>query len=574
MKDSTAVDPLIRAFTTGNTDLCKYSVIALGKIGSKRAVATIIAAAGDGNYEVRLGAIQAMGSIGDTRVLPALLSFFHDPNLTVRMETVQALGSYPGTEAMDLLIQALQDPDVGIRKEAARLLGICNAVAAARPLTTLLDDPDTEVRLAAARALDAIGWKPADAKEQLAYLIAKENWKEIRRLGLISNSSPKPQNAKPALVPKDLRSRIPREPGVAEQEKALSGEKTRTEMLSEVKEASPTTDDNVPDLQYFIGALADLHADPSLRHKAAEALGRLGDLRGIQPLMNALGDPDAEVRWRAALSLGMLGDHRVFSSLVVALDDPVFEVKRRAAESIAVLKPRGAVRPLCELTKSPDPGSRSLAVKTLGEFEDDEAIRALLSALEDTHADVKSAARSSLMKRADYWGSHASVFLKDEEQVIRRNAIGALKTLLGEEKAMSQLVPLLRSGSFSVRREVLSTLEQSGWQPRLPEEYATVLIVDKQWDDVVALGKPATGALIEALFDTDREIQEGAITSLEKTGDSETVQAIKAVLRRRSDLQVKGVYAAMKVISLIHEKDQRNSGAGREEDESSSHAAS
>lgn len=556
--DSAAVDALIRAFETGGVDLRKCSITALGQLRSERSFVTIIVASKDEHTEVRLSAIQAMHSIRDARMLPVLLSFFRDPDPAIRMQAVRALGSYPRDRTTDLFIQALNDPDAGIRKEAAGMLGKRKASAAVQPLTALLEDPDAEVRLSAAKALEAIGWKPANAGEQLAFLIAKEDWEEIRRLGLIKNPVSEPQKSAPLLIPEDnTHGRSPGKPRATDPKGADIVKDTEGETESKAQKESRATDDEVPGLEFFIKTLADPRADPAGRYRAAEALGKLGDLRGVQPLVNALTDPDAEIRWRAALSLGMLGEQCAFSALVVALDDPVFEVKRRAAESITVLKPGGAVRPLCELVSSPDPGTRSLATETLAEFEDDEAVRTLLFALEDAAPDVKSAAMSSLLKLVDYWGSRAAVFLKDEDPVIRRNTISTLKTLLGEEMAISHLVPLLRSGSFSIRREVLSALEMSGWEPHRPEECATALVVHSRWDEVAALGKQATGPLIDALFDTDREIQDGAVATLEQIGDGETVRLIRTVLRRRSDLPVKGVYAAMKVVSLIGEKERR-----------------
>jgi len=563
--DEAAVNPLIRAFKTGNVDLRKYSITALGKLRSEYSFSAIIAASEDKHAEVRLSAIQAMGSIGDARMLPVLFSFFRDPDPVFRLQTVRALGSYPQDRTTELFILALNDPDAEIRREAADVLGKRRAGAAVQPLTALFEDQDTGVRLSAAAALDAIGWKPANAGEQLAYLIAKEDWKEIRRLGLIKNPTRKSQASAPLLVPEGIHGRGPEKPGPAGMGGAESDEKAEGKTGSGAWQKSHATDDGVPDLGYFVRALADPHADPAVRLKAAETLGKLGDLRGVQPLINALADPDAEIRWRAVLSLGMLADQRAFGALVVALDDPVFEVKRRAAESIAVLRPSGAVRPLCELASSPDPGTRSLAIETLGKFECDESVRTLLSALEDADPDVKSAALSSLLTLIDYWASRMAVFLKDENPIIRRNAIGALKTLRGEEMAVSRLVPLLRSGSSSIRREVLFALERSGWQPQLPEEHTAALIADRRWDEVAALGRETTGPLIDALFDTDKEIQEGAIATLEMIGDGETVQRIKMALRQGSDLPIKGVYAAMKVVSLIGEKERRVVEAEEEE---------
>ncbi len=168
----------------------------------------------------------------------------------------------------------------------------------------------------------------------------------------------------------------------------------------------------------------------------------------------------------------------------------------------------------------------------------------------------------SLLELVDYWGSRISFFLRDANPAVRGNAITALKSLLGEDEAVSRLLPLLRAGSFSVQREAVLALWAMGWRPGLPEEYATVLIAGRRWDEVVALGKRAESTLIDALFDTDREIQDGAVAALERLGDAGTVRSIRAAMRKGGDLQVKGVYAAMKAASLTEEKILRRDGEG------------
>ena len=51
------------------------------------------------------------------------------------------------------------------------------------------------------------------------------------------------------------------------------------------------------------------------RWKAAESLGRLGDPRAVQPLIDTLWDDDARVRLKAAWALGMLGDPKALGPL-------------------------------------------------------------------------------------------------------------------------------------------------------------------------------------------------------------------------------------------------------------------
>jgi len=52
-----------------------------------------------------------------------------------------------------------------------------------------------------------------------------------------------------------------------------------------------------------------------------EALGEIRATEAVQPLTNALHDPDNEVRWEAALALGEIGDDRAIPPLVEALKD-------------------------------------------------------------------------------------------------------------------------------------------------------------------------------------------------------------------------------------------------------------
>ncbi|MFZ1901673.1 MAG: HEAT repeat domain-containing protein, partial [Methanoregula sp.] len=51
------------------------------------------------------------------------------------------------------------------------------------------------------------------------------------------------------------------------------------------------------------------------RWQAAESLGRLGDPRAVEPLIDTLWDDDARVRLKAAYALGMLGDPRALGPL-------------------------------------------------------------------------------------------------------------------------------------------------------------------------------------------------------------------------------------------------------------------
>tara|TARA_B000000460_G_C21378590_1_gene332805 strand:+ start:406 stop:630 length:225 start_codon:yes stop_codon:yes gene_type:complete len=56
----------------------------------------------------------------------------------------------------------------------------------------------------------------------------------------------------------------------------------------------------------------DMHGKPvrSVRLHAAEALGKIGDERAVEPLIEALNDEEGHVRRGAAVALGRLGYER------------------------------------------------------------------------------------------------------------------------------------------------------------------------------------------------------------------------------------------------------------------------
>jgi HEAT repeat protein len=59
----------------------------------------------------------------------------------------------------------------------------------------------------------------------------------------------------------------------------------------------------------------------SLRAAAAEALGKIGDARAVEPLIGMLGDEDSDVRYDAAEALGKIGDVRAVEPLIKALEE-------------------------------------------------------------------------------------------------------------------------------------------------------------------------------------------------------------------------------------------------------------
>jgi HEAT repeat protein len=68
--------------------------------------------------------------------------------------------------------------------------------------------------------------------------------------------------------------------------------------------------------------LGTLDDNPIIRMNSARALGKLGNLRAVRPLINLLRDENTDVRAAAAVALGEVRDTRAIPALQATLEDP------------------------------------------------------------------------------------------------------------------------------------------------------------------------------------------------------------------------------------------------------------
>ena len=118
-----------------------------------------------------------------------------------------------------------------------------------------------------------------------------------------------------------------------------------------------------PAVPALIRALQD--RDIMVQLVAAEALGDLGDARGVEPLIVVLKDDDQIVRCRAARALGELGDARAVEPLAGVLKGEFAFVRQSAADALGKLGDDRAVKPLEKLLGDEDAAVREAAAKAL-----------------------------------------------------------------------------------------------------------------------------------------------------------------------------------------------------------------
>jgi HEAT repeat protein len=132
---------------------------------------------------------------------------------------------------------------------------------------------------------------------------------------------------------------------------------------------------------------ARVHPDWKVRGAVAGALGRIGDARAAPGLVELLADPNEVVRKSAAVGLARVAeadddalDEQGLDALVAALADPHYSVRWSAARALAAAG-EPAIEKLTGLAAGADEPAGILAIHTLGDIGDREAVRTLRDVL-------------------------------------------------------------------------------------------------------------------------------------------------------------------------------------------------
>ncbi len=119
--------------------------------------------------------------------------------------------------------------------------------------------------------------------------------------------------------------------------------------------------------------------DDKVRQAAVEALVKIG-APAVEPLIAALKkDEEWYVRKTAAEALGQIGDVRAVEPLIVALKEG--DMRRVSAEALGKIGDTRAVEPLIATLKDKDSDVCKAAAEALGKIGDDRAIELLIAAL-------------------------------------------------------------------------------------------------------------------------------------------------------------------------------------------------
>ncbi|MHC5184806.1 MAG: HEAT repeat domain-containing protein [Planctomycetota bacterium] len=228
--------------------------------------------------------------------------------------------------------------------------------------------------------------------------------------------------------------------------------------------------------------------------------GGLGDVRAVEPLIQALEDKSMKVRLAAASSLGGLGDFQAAEPLIRALRDPSKIVRREAVYSLARLGCKEASEHLTILVKDESATVRLAAVRALAFFKEACSADPFLTALEDQSARVRYQAASTLGHLNDTRAVNPLIMRLDDRYKYTRCAAASALGWLKDTRAVKPLIMLLRDKDDYVRYAAVQALEE---------------VQDNR----------AIKPLIKVLKNDTKLVQNAAAKALEKFGDKRKIRA-------------------------------------------------
>jgi len=484
--DDLVLSALIQAVADTRHGVRRNAIVSLGKIGDPRAVEPLCAALKDSNEGVRRQAAEVLGQMGDARAIVPLISALSDRDDLVRQAAAKALGRLRDPQALEPLTDALQDFYRDVRCAVVVALGELGDKRAAQPLAQALDDVDKEVQQRAKQALTKLEGPSVD---------------------------------RPAPV---LNEHI------------VDASHTATEVS-----------DSVDETVHKACGHSVAPSDAEITMAVTEVLGKIGDVRAIEPLISVLNDSDRSIRQSAVEALGRLGEPAI-ESLLEALQSDEPEMRFTATRAL------GQIWQVPELVHlgSNDWGMRSEAGWALGNQVDKRVVEPLIAALKDDRSLVRRAATKSLGKLGDARAVDSLIVaLGDDDELVRSGAADALGQL-GDARAVKPLIESLGDEDLEVRRAATIALEGLA-------EYAIDPLIDTLLERKGAVQRRAAQVLanqndpklvepfISALKTGDGIVKWEAIRALRQLGTQDALAAVHRYQQQLRQPRIKRMITAM-----------------------------
>lgn len=516
--DTSAGSVILRHLDDPDEEIRRAAAEALGNLQDSFSLSPLVNRFSDPSRKVRMAAARAAGRFG-TPALLLLLDASESPDPDVRSAALEGLGALRGRPVLHPLIKSLTDSDAGVRETGECIL----AGIAENPrspvigiLEELLTQGETGLRLAVIDTLAKIRSEPATGlirgmlfdDDVRVRTRADEVLREIARsesslpAGYTLAASEKEDT--PALI----RELVSPDTGIRDT--------ARGRLLAGGNPVIPP----------LFAALAD--AGPELYNEILAILREMGD-RILEDCIAAFGNESARVRLGAAILAGSLPQGRSVLTLGRALySETSSEIRRRIAESLGRLGDERGVKPLIDVLGDRDTGVRTAAIRSLGVLRDERAAGPLIRELGESDDEVVFAAAEAFLQmgeigrpelvRALRSGDHTlksriARILRDI-QSIPRDPIEKAYFLIGLERwydletigstALQPLAESLNDPNIHIRLGAVNAIQKIGGDGAVPPlvtalNDASPIVRNRVERALITLGPVARAQLEQAL---------------------------------------------------------------------------
>lgn len=296
--------------------------------------------------------------------------------------------------------------------------------------------------------------------------------------------------------------------------------------------------------------------DVTLRSDAAHQLGKLGDERAVEALVEALSDSDEYVRKSAVTALRRIGGPAAMEGLRRALADRSEQVVLQAVNGLRDMRDREAVEPLVRVLTRRERSLQLAATDALIRIGAD-AVAPLMEAFKDRA--LRRRIGNQIWKILVDMGTKSIdpllLMLTDENQYVRLTAISVLGRI-GDRRVAAPLVHLFLDDP-RMQEAVVTTLARL--EERRVLESPGSPVADREIflpKDVVDgfLGRPredVTRVLTEALDNPSPKVRRFALKALYALHGDSALDRLVAALKD-DDIDVKRL--AIKIMGKMRNK--------------------
>lgn len=605
-KDPKVFDPILQTLKDKDPSVRAAAAASLKRIGESskgccketEIVPSLIKALEDSHPRVREEASKALGYYKDRRAVDPLIKCLNDKEPWVRLNAVFSLGklgekmlfigvspsdSGGGGIAFPVPILSKEEPKIRIPiqneidkpKETRKIVPIHGELGAEKaldPLIKLLDDnSDWRNKFIQQEAVIAIRKMWVYDNKKVVSLLIKKYDDEYLRAEVIKTLS-----KFEAIEAKDIFLQAAKD----------SNEKIRRLAAEAFQKLSITAAKK--DVDIFINLLKDPYIE--VRIPAAEVLGKSGDKRAVNPLMELLHERNKDVKRSAINALANFPDARIFDAIlnygITDLDVKIRDTSMKAFKSVAKRTSKGLVFVYRKggiryiTNEISEDGEYVYLPKGVSYHKEHlihpVAVDKLINSLKNPDTNIRLAILSIIEALEDSRiEGHLLKLLNDQSPEVRKKAASLLYDF-GTDKSVPELTRLLKDNDKNVRAEAIKTLKA------FPDKRVFKAFVDKLNDSDDSIRAMALASLgnfddpmvldldIKFLDDKSALVKSTAITNLKKRPDKRAVEPLISLLndkdlRKEQVVQLLGIIgdkrAAEPLINILNDELNKNNGS-------------